>query len=171
MYLLRHTFFENRLAARMTSNVIVIGVGNSFRGDDGVGLMVARLLKEQSPTHIRVVEQSRQAFALLELWDKTDTVIIIDAVVSGAQPGTVHRFDVQAGPIPTAWFHGSTHAFGVAEAIELARALGQLPPRVLVFGIEARHWEAGVGLSPELERVVPTLVERILQEVRCTNCP
>jgi hydrogenase maturation protease len=171
MYLLRHTFFENRLAARMTSNVIVIGVGNSFRGDDAVGLMVARLLKEQSPAHIRVVEQSRQAFALLELWDKTDTVIIIDAVVSGAEPGTVHRFDVQAGPIPTAWFHGSTHAFGVAEAIELARALGQLPPRVLVFGIEARRWEAGVRLSPELERVVPTLVQHILQEVRCTNCP
>jgi hydrogenase maturation protease len=155
----------------MTANVIVIGVGNPFRGDDGVGLMVVRLLKEQSPAHIRVVEQSRQSFALLELWDKTDTVIIIDAVVSGSQPGTVHRFNVHAGPIPTAWFHGSTHAFGVAEAIELARVLGQLPPRLLVYGIEARSWEAGVGLSPELERVVPTVVERILQEVRCTNCP
>jgi hydrogenase maturation protease len=132
--------------------------------------MVARL-KDQAPAHVRVVEQSREAFAWLEWWDKTDMVIIIDAVVSGAQPGTVHRFDVQAGPIPTTAFHASTHAFGVAEAIELARALGQMPARVLVYGIESRSWDAGVGLSRELERVVPTVVERILQEVRCTNCP
>ncbi len=155
----------------MTATIVVIGIGNLFRGDDGVGPMVARLLKDQAPAQVRVVEQSRETFALIELWDKTDTVIVIDAVVSGAQPGTIHRFDAQAGPIPTTWFHGSTHAFGVAEAIELARVLRQLPPRVLVYGIEAGSWDAGVGLSPELERVVPAVVERILQEVRCTNCP
>jgi hydrogenase maturation protease len=54
------------------------------------------------------------------LWDKANMVIVLDAVVSGAQPGTICRFDAQADPLPTRWFHGSTHAFGVAEAIELA---------------------------------------------------
>jgi hydrogenase maturation protease len=146
MYLLRHTFLEDRLAARMTSNVDVIGVGNLFRGDDGVGLMVAPLLKDQAAAPVRVVEQSRETFILIGLWDKTDTVIIIDVVVSGAQLGTIHRFETQAGPIPTTWFHGATHAFGVAEAIEQARVLWQLPPRVLGYGIEARSCAAAVGL-------------------------
>jgi hydrogenase maturation protease len=155
----------------MTAKVIVIGVGNAFRSDDGVGLMVARLLRDRVAAHVCVAEQSREAFALLGLWDQIDTVIIIDAIVCGSQPGTIHRFDAQEGAIPTAWFHGSTHTFGVAEAIELARALGQLPPRLLVYGIEGKHWEAGVGLSPEVEQVVPAVVERILQEVQCTNCP
>jgi hydrogenase maturation protease len=92
------------------------------------------------------VEQSRETFVLIKLWDKTDTVIIIDVVVCGAQLGTIHRFEAQADPIPTTWFHGVTHAFGVTEAIEQARVLWQLPPRVLVYGIEARSCAAAVGL-------------------------
>jgi hydrogenase maturation protease len=117
------------------------------------------------------MKQSPAAFALLEEWDKIDRVIVVDAVVSGAPPGTIHRLDVHEGPLPTRWFHASTHAFGVAETLELARALQQLPPRVLVYGIEAGSWQVGVGLSAELEQVVPIVVERILQEVRCMSCP
>ena len=150
--------------------MVVIGIGNPFRHDDGIGLLVAQRLRRQAPAWVEVVEQLREAFVLFELWEKAELVIVVDAVVSGAKPGTIYRLDVQQESLPTAWFHGSTHGFGLAETLELARALRQLPPQVLIYGIEARSWEPGVGLSPDLERVIPTVVERILWEVRCTSC-
>src|SRR5512145_1789693 len=105
MYFLCDAFLEARLAAGMSTHSVVIGVGNPFRGDDGVGLLVAQCLTEQAPACVRVMKQSRAAFALLEEWDKIDRVIVVDAVVSGAPPGTLHRLDVHEGPLPIRWFH------------------------------------------------------------------
>src|SRR5574341_563487 len=110
---------------------LVIGVGNDYRGDDGVGRMVARELRQRSPRTIAILETTGEGAALLESWKGADTVILIDAVASGAYPGTIQRLDARAQPLPAGLLHTSTHAFGVAQAIELARALDQLPPRVL----------------------------------------
>jgi hydrogenase maturation protease len=147
------------------SSALIIGVGNEYRGDDAVGLIVARRLKEQSPDYVKVLEESGEGAALMESWKDADTVIIVDAVHSGAKPGILHRFEVHAQPIPTDFFHYSTHAFGVSEAIELARALNQLPPRLIVYGIEGKSFEAGVGLSLEVEKTAQKVVERVLQEI------
>ncbi len=148
------------------SGTLVIGLGNDYRRDDAVGLAVARRLKDAVPGHVRVLEQSGEGTALIESWKDADTVILIDAVYSGAAPGTLHRFDAHAQPIARKFFRYSTHAVGVAEAIELARALGQLPPRVIVYGVEGKAFEAGVGLSPEVEKAAQEVVERVLVELR-----
>ena len=68
-------------------------------------------------------------------------------------------------PIAREFFRFSTHAFGLAEAVELARALGRLPPRLIVYGIEGKSFEAGVGLSPEVGAAVQEVVERVLGEL------
>jgi hydrogenase maturation protease len=101
---------------------MVIGIGNSFRSDDAAGLIVARRVRVNAPSHLQGLEL--QADALLALWDNADAVVLIDAVASGVQPGTIYRFEAHAEPIPSACFHGSTHGLNVAEAIELARAAG-----------------------------------------------
>jgi hydrogenase maturation protease len=93
-------------------------------------------------------------------------VILVDAVYSGAEPGTVHRLEAHARPIPGSFFHRSTHAINVADAVELARSLGELPPRLVVYGIEGRSFEAGVGLSPEVEKAAQEVVEAALRELR-----
>jgi hydrogenase maturation protease len=142
-------------------SILVIGIGNEYRSDDGVGLVVARRLKERVPSRVSVREESGEAAALMETWREADVVILIDAVCSGADPGTVHRLDAHEGPIPGRFFQTSTHAFGVAEAIEMARTLGQLPPRLILFGIEGKSFEAGVGLSPEVDKVVPRVMELV----------
>jgi len=147
------------------SGTLIIGVGNEHRRDDAVGLVVARRLKEAVPEHVRVLEESGDAAALMESWKDADTVILIDAVRSGTEPGTLHRLDAHTQPIPTRFFHCSTHAFGVAEAIELARALSQLPSRVIVYGIEGKTFEAGQGLSPEVEKATQEVVERALGDL------
>jgi hydrogenase maturation protease len=147
------------------NRTLVIGIGNEFRGDDAFGLVVARRLQERRLDHLTVLEQSGEGAALMEAWKGFENVILIDAVQSGAEPGTVFRFEAHTQRIPTQFFHYSTHAFSVAEAIELARALNQLPPRLVVYGIEGRNFETGTELSPTINDGVKRVVERIKQEI------
>jgi len=148
------------------SHTLIIGLGNEYRRDDAVGLVVARRLREAAPESVRVLEESGEGAALIESWQDADTVILIDAVHSGAKPGTIHRLDAREQPIAKRFFRFSTHAFGVADAVELARALGRLPPRLIVYGIEGKSFEAGVGLSPEAEAAAQAVVERVLGEIQ-----
>jgi len=146
-------------------SILIIGIGNAYRGDDAVGLRVAQDIKKEALVHVTVSEQSGDGISLMDSWKDSDAVILIDAVYSGAKPGTIHRFDAHTQPIPSKFFHYSTHAFGVAEAIELARALKQLPPHLIVYGIEGKCFEAGIKLSWEAEKAVEEVMMRVQQDI------
>jgi len=148
------------------TRLLIAGIGNEYRGDDAVGLIVARRLKERLADSVTVIEQSGDGAALIEAWRNAQTVVVIDATMSGAAPGTIRRFDANAQPIPTASFRCSTHAFSLAEAIELARALRQLPPRLVIYGIEGKNFAAGVGLSAEVEKAAGETVRQALAEAQ-----
>ena len=145
--------------------VLIIGAGNEFRGDDGAGLVVSRRLSALGLQGVRVLEVEGDGTAVMAAWKGADAVILVDAVYSGAAPGTVHRLEAHARPVPGSFFHRSTHAINVADAVELARSLGELPPHLVVYGIEGNSFEAGIGLSPEVERAVQEVVEAVLQEL------
>jgi hydrogenase maturation protease len=136
---------------------MLIGVGNAWRGDDGAGLAVARRVREQAPAGVDVREIEGDATALVETWAGADRVVVVDAAASGAPPGTVRRFDARAQPLPAHLLRSSTHAFGVPDAIELARALGRLPRALDVYAIEGERFVAGDRLSPAVERAVQEL--------------
>jgi hydrogenase maturation protease len=102
--------------------------------------------------------------SLLDDWQGAEAVVLIDATSSGAEPGTICRYEAHARPLPAAFSRSSTHSFGVAEAIELARALGRLPPRLVVFGIEGRDFGPGIALSPDVDSAVDEVVRRVIQE-------
>jgi hydrogenase maturation protease len=146
---------------------VVIGVGNSYRRDDGVGPAVAERLRTRAD--LGVVTCEHEPSRLLEAWAGADLALVVDAVSSGAEPGTVHRFDASEREVPSTVFRGSTHALGVGEVIELARALGRLPGRVLVYGVEGAEFAAGDGLSPAVAAVVEPLTVELLQEAGCTS--
>jgi hydrogenase maturation protease len=148
------------------SIAIVIGIGNAFRSDDGVGLWVARKIREQLPDSVSVLEATGEVTALLEAWEGAAFVILVDAVRSGAAPGTIHRLDAPAERVSSIFCSGSTHSFGVGEAIELARALNRLPPRLIVYGIDGGNFGPGVELSPVVVRSAAEVAERILSEAR-----
>jgi hydrogenase maturation protease len=152
------------MAARETK-ILVIGIGNAYRRDDAVGLVIARRLKEEFRDQIQVREESGEGAALMDLWRNANAVILIDAVQTGGTPGMVYRLDARAASIPSRFFRYSTHAFGVAEAVELARALGQIAAHLVIYGIEGDSFDAGTGLTTAVERVVPEVVERIRQEI------
>lgn len=144
---------------------LVIGIGNDFRSDDAAGLIIARQLKTNIADNILVLEQLGDGTALMELWQEADDVILVDAVSSGAPSGTIHRFDAQAQPIPAKYFNHSTHAFGLAEAVELSRALNQLPRKLIIYGVEGRNFAPGTELSPEVAVAIKDVVKRILADL------
>lgn len=150
----------------MRSEALIIGIGNEYRGDDGIGLLVARRLRETLSGPVKIVEQSGEGAALMDAWKDFQNVVLIDAVQSGAEPGTIFRFEAHQRSIPAQFFHYSTHVFSVAEAIELARALNQLPLRLIVYGVEGKNFAASVELSPEVDKITPEVVERVIQEIQ-----
>lgn len=144
---------------------LIIGIGNAYRGDDGAGLVAARRIREIAGDAIHVLEMSGEGASLIEAWQEQEFVILIDAVHSGAAPGTIHRLDARTQPLPSRFFHYSTHAFSVAEAVEMARALDRLPPRLIALGIEGKEFGSSESLSPEVEAAMEALVRRVLAEV------
>ncbi len=154
--------------------ILVAGVGNSWRGDDAVGLEVAQALSTLlgELEHVRVLATEAEQSSLLDEWEGCDSVLIIDAVHSAAPadgprvaPGTIHRVDLNAEVVPHAVLQGSTHHFSLGDTIELARALKRLPKAALFFGIEGATYAPGEELSPAVAAAVPALVDEIVQKV------
>jgi hydrogenase maturation protease len=144
---------------------LVIGIGNPDRGDDGVGPAVARRLRGRLPATIGILERSGDAIALIEDWNGLSSVILADAVAPIAEPGRIHRLDLAKNPLPVAFSPGSTHAFGLAETVELARSLGRLPPFLVAYLVEGEQFEAGGPLSPAVAMAVEWAVEQITLEL------
>jgi hydrogenase maturation protease len=153
---------------------VVIGVGNPLRGDDAAGVVVAGYLRSRVPEGVEVVACDAEPSRLMEAWEGAESVLLVDTVASGAPPGTLHRFEAGDEAVPARTFRSSTHAIGIADTIELARALGRLPRRVRVYGIEAGGFTTGAELTPAVESAVAFLVKDVLhdlEEERCTSAP
>jgi hydrogenase maturation protease len=150
--------------------VLVLGLGNVYRGDDGVGCHIAReLMDEALAADVR--EASGEGAALMDAWRSFEHVFLVDAVHSGGAPGTIHRLDAHAAPIPSQFFHYSTHAFSVAEAVEMARALDELPPRLIIYGIEGGTYESGAPLSPAVAEAAGVVAARLREEIQTLTTP
>lgn len=148
-------------------SISLIGIGNSFRRDDGVGIAIVNRLKAQTNRSQDIVflECSGEGAELMELWAGFDRVFLFDAVMAGKAPGTIHRFDASLASIPSDFFKYSSHAFSLAEAVEMARILGRLPGKLIVFGIEGTDFKHGEGLSPAVQEAIDIVTERVLREI------
>jgi hydrogenase maturation protease len=152
---------------RIDSKNLIIGIGNDFRGDDGVGIVIAARLKERNMLGYEIIEYSGEGMGLVSLWKGADRVIVIDAVFSGAEPGKIYRFEIGEDVVPSNLFTGySTHAIGLAEAIELSKPLDALPWRLIIYGIEGKSYETGQGLTPEIERSAGEVISNIHEEIQ-----
>jgi len=149
----------------MNGRCVVIGIGNPLRGDDAAGRAVVHRLKETTTAGIDVVELDGEVASLLACLDGAESAYLIDACVSGAAPGTVRRLPVTESLFPYDGFSMSTHGLGLAEAIELARTLGQLPPHCVVYAIEAASFRAGAPLSPPVEAAIDGVAAQLRAEI------
>ena len=144
--------------------VRVVAVGSPL-GDDAVGWEVLRALRlqigDRPGIELHAVEGGQ---GLIDLLDGRGTLLVVDAVVTGAVAGTVHCFGWPEPRVETLR-PGSTHQVRPAEALRLAGTLGLLPPQVVVYGIELERLDPHVGLSPSVAAAVPVLAERLATEL------
>jgi hydrogenase maturation protease len=149
------------------NQIVVIGIGNIFRGDDAVGLAVARQLQRLELPGVKIQEIDGDITALADGWQGARKVVVVDAATSRSRAGTIFRFEAHAEPLPRKLFATccSCHAFGLAQQIEVARALNQLPPCLIVYGIEGKDFTLGSKLSPGVEAAVPEVIRRVMEEI------
>lgn len=145
----------------MKSTCVFIGIGNPYRGDDGVGAFVADKLYQEDLPNLDVLKHRGEGTDLLDLWGGYQSVMICDAVVSGVAPGTIHRFQLPEDALPAETFRCSTHVFSLVDVIKLAEALDQLPPKILIYGIEGQQFEQGESLSSVVKAAALTIVGEI----------
>ena len=137
-------------------------LGSRYRGDDAVGPLVGERLRAAGAV---VLDCCDEPTRLLDVWAGLDLVVIVDAVFSGVAAGTVHRVDPGDGPLPRDLGLASTHAFSVPDALELGRALGRAPRRVIVIGIEGTAFGMGDPLTPAVEKALDGVAEAVLAEL------
>jgi hydrogenase maturation protease len=150
----------------MSSPILLIGIGNEYRCDDSIGLHVIRALRERKLPNTIIVESNGDGAELIEMFGSVRMAILIDAVSSGGIPGTIYQLDAYKQPVPVQLSFQSTHAFGVGEAIELARVLEQLPPTLIVYAIEGENFSAGIGLTSKVEQAAQKVVEQVCGEIQ-----
>jgi hydrogenase maturation protease len=143
---------------------VVIGVGNPYRRDDGVGPAVIALLQGQGTPGVELVTTLGDTSALIDLWDGADFAIVVDAIRSGGpRIGKVHQITVER--LAVANDPVSSHGLQLGEAIELARALDRLPRRLDLLAVEVADTGHGDGLSPAIERCARRLARHIAYQI------
>lgn len=147
----------------MNAPIRILGIGSPF-GDDRIGWLAAEMLQGMfDPLKVSVTVHDRPGAKLVALMRGAEKVILLDAVRSGAAPGFLHRLESEAVQSAVAG-HTSTHGFGLAEALKLAAKLGDIPPFVVLWGIEA---DAGAAAETSAAlRALPDLVNAVAGEVR-----
>lgn len=152
----------------MTGAICIIGLGNVFRGDDAAGILAIRRLRpliNNEMDTVECIEAESGGPELLDMMDKADTVILIDAAQSGQKIGTIHGLDASKDTIGLTLFPHSTHALNLVETLELGRALGRLPRHVFVYGIEVdtvpTSTEVSADVSHAVDRVVATIIQQL----------
>lgn len=142
--------------------MLIIGIGNSDCGDDAAGILVARRLAERG---VEAVQHPSGTLDLIDLWDTAENVVIADAVVSGAAPGEVQIWDICTTSLQNGVFRSCTHEFGLADSIELARALNRLPKTLMIYGIEAATFLPGTSPCSQVLAGVDRAVNEIYSRV------
>jgi hydrogenase maturation protease len=160
--------------APATTAALVVGLGNSDRGDDGVGRAVAGSVAALGLADILVIEHEDPS-GLLDLIAGRPVVVIVDALRSGNEPGSIHVMDTGPGRPPlaagirTSPKAGGTHALGPNESVELARALGRLTGRVVLVGVESSDFQPGAALSEPVARAVPGAVNAVVRALEAAR--
>ncbi len=148
------------------AGTIVIGVGNEFRHDDGIGPAVVSRLRRHGLPGVRLAVADGEPVRLIELWSGARFAVVVDAARAEPPcPGRIHRI-TWASALGTADPGGSSHGLGLGDAVELAGALGRLPDELVVFAVEPADLSIGSGLSPLVRNAVPKVAEAIVDEVR-----
>ncbi|HEY5501992.1 MAG TPA: hydrogenase maturation protease [Candidatus Anoxymicrobiaceae bacterium] len=146
------------------SDVVIIGIGNLIKSDDGAGLHVIRSLEGRVPSGVELVEGSVYCADLFNFLDGPSKAIFVDAIDCGEEPGAVFRFTPQEVKQKAA-LSVSVHDFGLYELIMTSRLMGQCPEEVVIFAIQVDNVEFGDQLTEKVAAVIPEVCDLVLAEL------
>jgi hydrogenase maturation protease len=143
---------------------LVIGIGNAFRCDDGVGLVVAHEITRLELPGVEVITSAGEPGAILEAWADADLAIVVDAASGGddVKPGRVRCWAPGSASVCGAM---SSHSFALGDVYALGRALDRAPQALVVVTVDAADLGMGSGLSASVAGAVPAAVAMVLDEL------
>ncbi|MEJ2672355.1 MAG: hydrogenase maturation protease [Deltaproteobacteria bacterium] len=149
------------------NSIKVIGVGNAWRGDDAAGLLVTRRLRQENLPQVEIAESPGNGHAISEAWENKARVIVVDAIVSGGPVGEIYRFDAhEIGATLPVSHSPTTHGWGLSEALALGKVFQNLPPVLIIYGIEGKNFALGDDLTPAVAAAIPEAARRVTQEIQ-----
>ena len=148
---------------------LLLALGNEMKTDDGIGIALLEQVRDRLPgwTCLTLVQPGPELFCH---WATATTVWVIDALDAGWEPGQAGQMDLLQG-VEAARFASQAHGFGLAEALALARALGQLPPVLRLFGVQGQSFATGWGLSRQIQGLLPQLASDLLLAIQTHEPP
>jgi hydrogenase maturation protease len=150
----------------LTTDLLILGLGNPLRGDDGIGPRVVELLRREGlPAGSEALDAGAAGLDLLDLLAGPRRVIIVDAADVGLEAGQFARFTPDGVELMGEAKAPTAHQAGLAEVLALARALERPLPEMVIFGVQPGSLEWGAGLTAEVDAALPLLVEAVLREV------
>lgn len=157
----------NQSAQHPAARTLILGVGNPLCGDDGVGArLVETLAGRPLPPDVQVLDAGTPGWALPAWLEGWQTVLLVDAVDLGLAPGRWRRFLPEEVKLWMQDENLSLHQPDLACGLALAEALGLLPERLVVYGVQPAQTEPGTPLSPQVQACLPALADQIIYDVQ-----
>jgi len=155
-------------AAHVIGGIVVVGLGNRYRRDDGVGVVAAAALHERGLPGVRVVTDIVEPMALVEVWSGAGLAMVIDAALATAlTAGRVRRCAL--GDVAGTAQGLSSHSIDIGRTYALGQSLGRVPGALQIFTVDVADIGHGIGLTPQVERAVPEVVGLVLAEINCAT--
>ena len=143
------------------NNILILGVGNPYRRDDGIGpAVIAHLQADPLADGIDLLDGGTDGLALLEEIKKYAHVLIIDAVQMGKIPGEVCLFSPEEAKLTVATDALSTHGFGLAEVIGLMEKL-EIKTDLRIIGIQAQDLSFGEEMSQDVSSKIEEICDLV----------
>jgi hydrogenase maturation protease len=142
--------------------ILIVGIGNEFRGDDAVGFLVVERIRHLDCPNVETITLSDNLDCLLELWADFELVVLVDAVCTGAQVGTILCRDLLRQPLPHTPTTTSTHSLDPVQLVRMATMLNRAPRRLFLVGIEGCDFAIGANISSDVRSALPEAVNCIL---------
>jgi hydrogenase maturation protease len=141
---------------------VIMGAGNVLMGDDGIGVHVIKAMKEQGglPDGVELIDAGTATLDAFSMLEGVDRLIIVDAVKSGAAPGTIYRFSPE-DVSQTSSRKISLHQMSLLETLRASKMLGVRPPDVTIIGVEPKTIAAETCLSKEIAAQIPKIIDTI----------
>lgn len=154
--------------------VLVVGLGNMLLKDEGVGVHVAeRLMQLVLPDNVEIVDGGTAGLDILLMHEGVAKLVVIDAMRTGAKPGTVYKARFKAGEREKlAMIFGqspeskiSLHQAGLIDALAAAEKLDRAPAETVIIGVEPGEWDCGLELTEPVKKIIPKIIKKVLEEI------